>query len=193
MRERRAAVSEGALHPKQAKVELAKRIVTDFHGAAAAAEAADAFERRFTKREMPSDAPERAMLAGTLIEHLLLETGMAQSGSDATRKIQQGAVRIDGEKFTQVRTAVDRQEPFVLQVGRRINRIVVISARDLIVSTIPVASGEGEAWIIMQNKGQVDVTHSTRESALSRAREAAQALHARVFIMDGERLSEVQE
>jgi tyrosyl-tRNA synthetase len=193
VRERRAAVSRGELHPKQAKVELARRMVTDFHGAAAAAEAAEAFERRFTKREMPSDAPERAMLAGTLIEHLLLETGMAQSGSDATRKIQQGAVRIDGERFTQVRTAVDRQEPFMLQVGRRVNRIVVISARDLIVSTIPAASGEGEAWIIMQNKGQVDVTHPTRESALSRAREAALALHARVFVMENDRLREVTE
>ena len=122
------------------------------------------------------------MLAGTLIEHLLLETGLAQSGSDATRKVQQGAVRIDGEKFTQVRTAVDRQESFLLQVGRRVCRIMVISPRDLIVSTIPVASGEDDAWIIMQNKGQVDVTHATRERALNRAREAAQALRARVFV-----------
>jgi tyrosyl-tRNA synthetase len=193
VRERRASVSRGDVHPKQAKVELAQRIVTDFHGAAAASEAADGFERRFAKGEMPSDTPERAMLAGTLIEHLLLETGMARSGSDATRKVQQGAVRIDGEKFTQVRTAVDRQEPFVLQVGRRIIRIVVISARDLIVSTIPVASGGGEAWIIMQNKGQVDVTHATRESAVHRAREAAQALHARVFVVEGDRLIDALE
>ena len=191
--ERRTAVSKGELHPKQAKIDLATRIVTGFHSAEAAAAAASEFERRFTKREAPEDAPERPMLAGTLIEHLLLETGMAQSGSDATRKVQQGAVRIDGAKFTQVRTAVDRQEPFLLQVGRRVCRVIVISARDLIVSTIPVASGEDDVWIIMQNKGQVDVTHATRESALSRARETALAVRARVFVVEGDRLTEVQD
>jgi tyrosyl-tRNA synthetase len=191
--ELRNAVSKGELHPKQAKIDLAKRIVTDFHGAEAAAAAAAEFDRRFTRREAPVEAPERPMLAGTPIEHLLLETGLAQSGSDATRKVQQGAVRIDGEKYTQVRTVVDKPSPFLLQVGRRVCRIIVINPLDLVVSTIPVASGEEDAWIIMQNKGQVDVTHATREGALTRAREVAQALRARVFVMEGDRLTEVDE
>jgi tyrosyl-tRNA synthetase len=190
---RRVAVSKGELHPKGVKIELAKSIVADFHGAEASQAAAEEFERRFARREVPVDAPERPMLAGTLIEHLLLESGMATSGTDATRKIQQGAVRIDGEKFLQPRTAVERRDPFILQVGRRVCRIVVVDQRDLLVSAIPVAGGERDAWIIMQNKGQVDVTHATRDSALTRAREVAQALHARVFIMEGERLTEVRE
>jgi ribosomal protein S4 len=131
------------------------------------------------------------MLAGTLVEHLLLETGLAQSGSEATRKVQQGAVRIDGEKFMRPRTPVDRHEPFTLQVGRRAFRIVVIETRDLVVSPIPEAAGN-EAWLIMQNKGQVDVPHPARESALARAREVALASHGRVFVFEGDRVTEDQ-
>jgi hypothetical protein len=131
------------------------------------------------------------MLAGTLVEHLLLETGFAESGSDATRKIQQGAVKIDGEKYTAVRTAIPRREPFVLQVGRRVCRIIVLDPQDLVVSSIPGLTGS-EAWIIMQNKGQVDVAHSSRDTALTRAREVARAVHGRVFIAEGERVVEDQ-
>jgi tyrosyl-tRNA synthetase len=186
---RRSAVSNGELHPKQAKVELARTIVADFHGTDAAGRAAQEFERRFTRKELPQDLAEKPMLFGTLIEHLLLETGFAESGSDATRKIQQGAVRIDGEKFTAARSPIERRDPFVLQVGRRVCRIVVLEPQDLMVSVIPGLSGS-EAWIIMQNKGQVDVAHPSRESALTRAREVALALHGRVYLLEGDRVVE---
>jgi hypothetical protein len=69
---------------------------------------------------------------------------------------------------------------------------VVLNPRDLLVSTIPVESGDGDAWIILQNKGQVDVPHPTRDGALARAREAAQALRSRVFVMEGDRIVEDQ-
>ena len=188
---RQSAVVAGRLHPKQAKVDLAKSIVADYHGAEAAAAAAEGFERRFSKKEVPADIIERPMLAGTLIEHLLLETGFAQSGSDATRKIQQGGVRIDGEKFTSTRVPVDRSEPFVLQVGRRMARIVVLTPQDLVVSAIP---GEAEpAWLIMQNRGNVDALHSTRESAVARARDIAAALRARLFVLDNDRMVEATD
>jgi hypothetical protein len=167
-------------------------IVSDYHGPAAADQAAQEFERRFTRRELPLDLPEKPMLTGMLAEHLLLEAGFAESNSDATRKIQQGAVKVDGEKFTAVRTPIDRREPFVLQVGRRLCRIIVLDPQDLVVSSIPGVTGS-EAWIIMQNKGQVDVAHASRESALGRAREVAQALHGRVFIAEGERVMEDRE
>ncbi|MCA1561533.1 MAG: tyrosine--tRNA ligase [Acidobacteria bacterium] len=186
---RQAAVSTGQLHPKQAKADLARTIVSDFHGAAAAQSAADEFEKRFSRREVLEDVAERPMVAGTLIEHLLLETGLAQSGSDATRKVRQGAVRIDGEKFTQPRTPVDRREPFVLQVGRHVYRIVVVSPVDVMVTTMPGRNG-GDMWILMQNKGQVDVAHASRESAMSRAREVAAASRGRVIVLDDGRVRE---
>jgi len=184
---RRKAVEAGELHPKRAKSDLAGLIVGHFHGASAAAQAAEEFERR-SHGGVPDAPVERPMLAGTTIEHLLLECGLAKSGSEATRKVQQGAVRIDGEKFTSVRTPVDREPSFLLQVGRQVLRITVLRPEDVLVTTIPTASGE--AWILMRNKGQLDVPHGTRESALARAREAAAALHGRTFVLEDERLRE---
>ena len=125
------------LHPRSAKVQLASSIVADFHGADAAQAASQEFERRFSKRQVPDDVEERPVLRGTTIEHLLLEVGFAQSGSDASRKVQQGAVRIDGEKFLQPRTAVDRPGSFLLQVGRQISRIVVLEPTDVLLTSVP--------------------------------------------------------
>ena len=79
----------------------------------------------------------------------------------------------------------------MLQVGRRVCRVVVVEPIDLIVSAIPGISGS-ETWLIMQNKGQVDVPHANRETALARAREVALASHGRVFIVEGERVTEDQ-
>ena len=181
------AVESGELHPKRAKADLAAMIVRDFHGPQEAEQAAEGFESR-SRGDVPDDLVERPMLAGTTIEHLLLECGLARSGSEATRKVQQGAVRINGEKYTAVRTAIDRDDTFLLQVGRQMLRIVVLTTADLMVTTIP--SEAGEAWIIMQNKGQVDVPHATREQALARAHEVAAALRGRVFLFEHERLAE---
>ena len=121
---------------------------------------------------VPTDLAERPMLVGTPIEHLLLECGLAQSGSDATRKVQQGAVRINGEKFT--RGPHCRRSPgHVPAAGRPADsahrrRHAARCVRDARSRARPA-----RRWIIMQNKGQVDVVHQTRESALARAREVA--------------------
>jgi tyrosyl-tRNA synthetase len=186
---KRAAVAKGELHPKLAKVELASIIVADFHGADAAHAAAQDFERRFSKRQVPEGVEERPMLRGTTIEHLLLEAGLAQSGSDASRKVQQGAVRIDGEKLMQPRTAIDRPGPFVLQVGRQLCRVVVLESTDVLLTSVPAPEGE-QAWMLMQNKGQVDVLHPTRQAALTRARAVAEASKGRVFEYGNARVSE---
>jgi tyrosyl-tRNA synthetase len=187
---RRAAVAVGDLHPKRAKAELAMTIVRDFSGGPAAEQAAQDFEAR-ARGVVPDDLPERPMVSGTTIEHLLLECGLAKSGSDATRKVQQGAVRINAEKFTAVRTPVDRVEPFLLQVGRQIFRIVVVQPTDFLVTWFPGSTPEGGGWILLQNKGQVDVPHATRESAVARALESAAALKSRAFVVDAERVVEV--
>ena len=184
---RKTAVEKGELHPKRAKADLAMLIVRDFYTAQEAEQAAEEFERR-ARGGVPDNVIERPMLSGTTIEHLLLECGLAKSGSEATRKVQQGAVRINGEKFTAVRTPVDRHGSFLLQVGRQLLRVSVLQPSDVMVTTIP--SQAGEAWIIMQNRGQVDVVHPTQEGALARAREVAAALHGRVFVFEHDRLRE---
>jgi tyrosyl-tRNA synthetase len=122
----RKSVAEGALHPKAAKVALARRVVGDFHGVAEAARAAEAFEARFSRRELVAgDLPEvvLAMGDGAIgLPRLVVEAGLAGSTSDAARKIKQGGVRLNGEKVTDVKGRVGPGD-VVLEVGRRAVRI----------------------------------------------------------------------
>jgi tyrosyl-tRNA synthetase len=115
----RTRVDDGALHPKQAKVELATRIVTDFHDAEEAARAAEQFERRFSQKELPTDVRVVKLSDEeweVSLERRLVRCGLAKSTSDARRKIEQGGVRINGEKVG-VGSSVPVDE-YVLQVGR---------------------------------------------------------------------------
>ena len=119
--ERRTRVDSGALHPKQAKVDLARAIVRDFHGEAAADAAAAEFERRFTKKELPSDVRVVELADEEWRQSLdkrLVRCGLADSMSDARRKIQQGGVRINGEKATLETDRSAPAEEYVLQVGK---------------------------------------------------------------------------
>jgi tyrosyl-tRNA synthetase len=126
---RRAQVAAGTLHPKDAKADLAKRIVADFHGAAEAARAADAFEARFTRGEIVvSDLPEVSVVVadGSIaLPKLVAEAGLAASSSEAARKVQQGGVKVDRVKVTDIKTRFDVSSGAVtLEVGRRAVRVV---------------------------------------------------------------------
>jgi tyrosyl-tRNA synthetase len=119
--QRRDAVGGGTLHPKQAKIELAKRVVTDFHDAAAADQAADQFERQFSRKEVPTDVPVVRLSGdewGASLEKRVLRCGLADSLSDARRKVQQGGVRVNGQKVVMGDTAGLDQPEYVLQVGK---------------------------------------------------------------------------
>ncbi len=116
-------VADGDLHPKQAKLDLGRQIVTDFHSAEAAVEAELEFERRFAGRALPSKLGEQVVEVpadGTRLAVVMVDVGFAQSNSAANRLIVQGSVRVDGERMTdrshQVAAAA---APFVLQVGKR--------------------------------------------------------------------------
>lgn len=122
----RTRVKTGDLHPKQAKVDLAKTIVKDFHGAAEAGRAAEDFERRFAKKELPQELPVIELPEEdwrVTIERMLVRCGLADSMSDARRKLEQGGVRINGRKVggSDGPPDVERLESdeFVLQVGKR--------------------------------------------------------------------------
>ena len=124
----RARVSSGALHPKQAKVDLAKRIVADFHSAPAAEQAAVGFEARFARGELAADTlPEVSIEcadASMGLAKLVVAAGLAASSSDASRKIQQGGVRVDRAKVTDIRARVEvGHQGVVLEVGRRAVRV----------------------------------------------------------------------
>jgi tyrosyl-tRNA synthetase len=126
---RRGAVASGGLHPRQAKVDLGKRIVADFHGLEEADRAAEAFDRRFARGEIDETALERVEIdlppAGwKSLARVMVDAGLAASSSDASRKIQQGGVKIDHERVGDARARCDLGRPaFVLEVGRRAVRI----------------------------------------------------------------------
>ena len=119
----RTRVAAGNLHPKRAKLDLGRRIVTDFHSAAAAEAAEQEFERRFAAGALPSELVERLVAippAGTALAGAIVSVGFAESNSAATRLIEQGSVRIDGQRVTDRRWRVaSTAPPFVLQVGKR--------------------------------------------------------------------------
>jgi len=132
MRER---VVAGSLHPKQAKQELGRRIVEDFHSARAAIDAEREFERRFADNVLPSQVAEHKMEIGAdglRLPALLVQVGFAVSNSAATRLIEQGSVRIDGERVTdRNRLTEANASPFVLQVGKRkVVRVSPLSLED---------------------------------------------------------------
>jgi tyrosyl-tRNA synthetase len=111
----------GAENPRNAKVELAKLIITDFHSGNAATEAEDDFNRRFVKKEIPDEIDEKQIAAGTYkLADLIAETGLAGSKGEARRLIEQGGVKVNGEKATNnaAEIAIGDVET-LLQVGKR--------------------------------------------------------------------------
>ena len=125
----RRRVADGTLHPKQAKIELAVRIVSDFHSREAAESAASEFARVHSERRLPSDLRETPVAfpdgSGRSLTRVLVDVGLASSTSDAGRKIQQGGVRLGGERCDDISRRLTPQDlPLVLQVGRHAVRLV---------------------------------------------------------------------
>jgi tyrosyl-tRNA synthetase len=124
-------VASGAEHPKQAKTSLALKIVTDFHGAAAATGAADRFEKRARGESTGTEPVLDWTLAADSkpMRQVLVELKLASSGSDADRKLDQGAVTVDGERVSGRLAAqpayLRRGAEHRLTVGRRVYRLRV--------------------------------------------------------------------
>ena len=118
-----AKVESGALHPKQAKLNLARTIVSDFHGPDAAALANEEFDRQFAQRGLPSEVAETTISmapGGARLTRLIVECGFAPSNGAAARLIDQGSVKVDGERVADRFYEVTASRPaFVLQVGKR--------------------------------------------------------------------------
>ena len=88
-----------ALKPRDAKAALARRLVYRLHGEEAAASAERDFETKFRRREVPDDVPERIITDLEDLPGALVECGLARSRGDARRLIEQGGVRVNGQKI----------------------------------------------------------------------------------------------
>lgn len=117
----RRSASEGR-NPRDIKLELAGEIAARFHGAEAAAAAQREFLARVSERALPVDLLPRVLpvdAAGMRLPNLLKAAGLAASTSEANRKIEEGAVRIDGVRTTDRALALKAGADHVLQVGSR--------------------------------------------------------------------------
>ena len=114
-------------HPMEAKKDLARRIVTDFHSAEAAAKAGEDWINR---NEVPDDAePHDASVELTpdgrvRLDKLVWREGLADSITDAVRKIKQGAVRVNDEVKTDPLIPLNIDELIILQVGKQRPRVL---------------------------------------------------------------------
>ena len=114
------ALLEG--HPRDAKVRLGRELVTLLHGAEAGVAAAEAFDRQFRGGELPDDIPEKPWPGDDALPlaNLLRELGLADSGGEARRLVQQGGVRLDGVVATEAMAVVEPPvKELLVQVGKR--------------------------------------------------------------------------
>ncbi len=85
-------MAEGALNPRDVKMRMAREIVTEFHNAAVAQEAEEAFIRQFSERKLPVDIPDYQLTQPVDILTLLVDAKLAKSKGEARRLVQQGGV-----------------------------------------------------------------------------------------------------
>jgi tyrosyl-tRNA synthetase len=112
----------GGRNPRDVKVLFAREIVARFHGQPAARAAEEAFERRHRHGELPEDIAEVAVRAGengVVITQIIRAAGLAPSVTEAQRLIEQGGVKIDGERVSDRSLRFSAGQSFVLQVGKR--------------------------------------------------------------------------
>jgi len=115
-------VERGDLHPRESKVDLGKRIVTDFHGKKEALRAHEEFERIFHDRLEPTEIPSYTLPAQSiLLSKLLKELDLSPSNAESRRFIQQGAVTIDGSRVSDDSLVIDPKEGdfMTIKVGKR--------------------------------------------------------------------------
>jgi tyrosyl-tRNA synthetase len=113
-------LAAGTVHPKQAKVDFAKEIITRFHEESAAQAAHESFEKMFRDKEIPDDIETVTMDrydAGIWLPKLMVNMGLVPSTSEGKRMIKQGAVTINGQKISSEDLPAGKE--LVIKVGKR--------------------------------------------------------------------------
>ena len=118
------ALADASQNPMEIKQKLATRIVRMYHGEAAAGRAARDFDAQFRRRDVPQDLAVCVVPAGEIgIKDLLVQAGLAASGSAAWRAVDQGAVSIDGVRITNRHHLQRLAGPIVVRLGRKMVRV----------------------------------------------------------------------
>jgi tyrosyl-tRNA synthetase len=121
----RNGLADGSVHPRDAKMRLARTFVRMYHGEEAAEAAERHFVTVFQQRELPEDIEEVELSRDELedgsirIVKLLTALGLQQSGSEARRSVQQGAVRVNERRVADPNESVTPRDGDIVQVGKR--------------------------------------------------------------------------
>lgn len=117
--EYQSGLKDGTIHPRDAKVDLAKTIVRMYHSASAAEKAAEEFDKVFAKKELPEDIKEYKMHQSKVnIIDLLVETGLMGSRGEAKRKVREGAIDINGTRIDDIGYVVKIGKPVIVKAGK---------------------------------------------------------------------------
>jgi tyrosyl-tRNA synthetase len=131
IRKLRKSVEEGQ-NPRDVKFELAAEIVDTYHGRGAGLAERDRFIARFRDGALPEQIPEKVVSCeggSAKLANVLKDAGLAASATAAYRLIEQGAVRVDGERVEARDTALKAGSTYLLQAGKRgIARVAVKKA-----------------------------------------------------------------
>ena len=113
-------LENGTLHPRDAKMQLARTIVRLYHGEQAAQEAEDEFKRVFQQHALPTDIPEYAMdkpSEAIFVPQFCTDAGLTASNGEARRSIKAGAFKVNGEKYGEENLVLE--DGMIVQVGKR--------------------------------------------------------------------------
>lgn len=111
-------MKNGTLNPRDAKMMLAREIITTYHSEKAALEAEEKFKLVFSRGDIPDDIPEVIVKEAEIwLPRFLTDNGMAESTSDARRMLKQGAVKLNGDKLGE--ESITCADGIVIQVGKR--------------------------------------------------------------------------
>ncbi|REK61284.1 MAG: tyrosine--tRNA ligase [Brevibacillus sp.] len=118
-------LADGSVHPRDAKMRLAKTFVRMFHGEEAAEEAETYFKTVFQQRALPTDLPEVELNLAAYengeanIVNLVFDLKLVDSKGEGRRMVQQGAVKVNEEKVADINQSVPLADGMVVQVGKR--------------------------------------------------------------------------
>ncbi|MBI2817311.1 MAG: tyrosine--tRNA ligase [Acidobacteria bacterium] len=135
----RQKASSGAVNPMSIKMDLARRVVADFHSPQQARQAEEEFHRVVQRHEQPQEVETRSIpVAGVAaktdgahqsvkLDRLLATAGLAASVSEAARKVKEGAVSVNGERCKELILHLDTSRPqeLLLKISRRHVRVVL--------------------------------------------------------------------
>jgi tyrosyl-tRNA synthetase len=110
-------VKDGSVHPRDAKMRLAREIVAAFYTEEEAMKAQQVFIETFQKGGVPEDIPSWKLIPGNKIIEVLVDSGCAASNGEARRLIVQKGVKFEGQIVDDPQMELSR--PGVLQVGKR--------------------------------------------------------------------------